>query len=130
MGTQSSAEVFLTRRAVCTGFARMFERLTELVGLNSVRVYGHGVMTCRDLAVAADVYKHVWNAVEIDGAWYLVDPSWDASPVLDGSDDSNFFFLTPPSDFAYRHLPHNSDWQLLDTPISAAAFWGALAGCD
>jgi transglutaminase/protease-like cytokinesis protein 3 len=101
-----------------------------MVGLNSVRVFGYGVMACRDLDASATGYKHVWNAVEIGGAWYLVDTSWAASPVLDGSDDPNFFFLTPPSSFVHRHLPHDSDWQLLDDPVSNGAFWGGLASCD
>ena len=40
--------------------------------------------------------NHIWNAVEIDGAWYHLDLTWDDPVTNDGSDvlDHTYFLIT------------------------------------
>ena len=59
----------VNRKAVCLGYASTFQLLTELAGLESLTVVG-----------AADVTEdHGWTMVRLNGEWYCVDPTWDAS---------------------------------------------------
>jgi hypothetical protein len=74
--------------------------------------------------------NHAWNAVQIDGGWYLVDATWDAGHI-DGATDSfawhysRSFLFTPPEIFLCTHLPEDPRWQLQPRPIGEAQF-GAL----
>jgi hypothetical protein len=68
---------------------------------------------------------HTWNAVKVGGRWRLVDTTWGAGGI--GGKEfvkrfSDYYFLTPPDQFVFNHLPAEPRWQLLDRPISAAAF--------
>lgn len=125
--TQSPESVFRTRKAVCTGYASTFRHMATLVNLNANEINGYGVMFSYTPGTAYNKYRHVWNSVEINGAWYLVELSWSASQSLDGSSDPSFFFLTNPSDFVYRHLPYDSKWQLLDIAVDENLFWSNLS---
>ena len=69
---------------------------------------------------------HAWNAVKINGAWYLLDSTWGAGYtdeqnnfVFDFDDE---YFLMPPEQFIYTHFPEDAKWQLLSTPISNNEF--------
>jgi hypothetical protein len=80
--------------------------------------------------------NHAWNAVQIDGRWYLLDSTWDAGSVdreTQGFKRHNSeynFFLTNPSHFIYTHLPENSRWQLLESPWSSDEFYTAVGATD
>jgi len=49
---------------VCTGYTKMYELLCDAAGLESLCVTSN---------------EHAWNKVEINGAWYNVDCTWDDS---------------------------------------------------
>lgn len=55
--------------AVCDGYARAYAALLERAGV-----------AC--LVVGSTAMDHVWNLVQLDGAWYHVDVTWD-DPVPD-----------------------------------------------
>ena len=59
---------------------------------------------------------HVWNAVLIDGGWWLIDAYYSAGYV---DKNSNFrkrlnshYFLTDPTLFIFDHYPELEKWQL------------------
>lgn len=67
---------------VCHGYTRAFQYLCYMVGINANIVFGN---------------EHVWNTVNLDGAWYQVDVTWDDPIKADGSSgDGNhkYFNLT------------------------------------
>ncbi len=51
--------------SVCEGYAKSFVYLCHLVGINATTITGYANG------------DHMWNAVEIDKSWYLVDVTWD-----------------------------------------------------
>jgi hypothetical protein len=118
---QDAETVFETRNGVCEGYARLFHALADEVGLESRYLVGDA----RDAGDPADGEPHAWNAIEIDGAWFLVDPTWDAGTV-DGTTFtprySTLYFLTPPDVFVADHFPDNRGWQLRPFPISRGEF--------
>jgi len=63
--------------------------------------------------------NHSWNAVHVDGNWYLLDCHWatrhdDSSDVRTDFDD--YYFLTDPVEMIYSHFPEDAAWQLLESP--------------
>ena len=66
--SHSSAGAFTSGKAVCDGYAAMFQALATKAGLQSVMVLGR----TRGQA-------HAWNVVKVDGKWKLVDSTWNDS---------------------------------------------------
>ncbi len=54
--------------AVCEGYAKAFQYLCYLVGINSTPVSG-----------VANKEAHMWNVVNINGTWYHTDVTWDST---------------------------------------------------
>ncbi len=74
---QTIASVFLQNKTVCEGYSKAFELLCNAVGIDSVIL-----TSC----------VHAWNAVKIDGSWYLIDVTNNAP--------SNRYFLISDSKMA------------------------------
>ena len=64
--SHSTAGAFASGKAVCDGYAGMFQALATKAGLESRLVLGR-----------ADGQRHAWNVVKIDGTWKLVDATWN-----------------------------------------------------
>jgi hypothetical protein len=68
---------------------------------------------------------HEWNAVKINGKWYLVDVTWDAGHVekrtFIKSYSTGWLFLDSRP-FLYSHLPEDSRYQFYVPVLSAADF--------
>ena len=115
------------RRAVCAGYAVLFRALAQAAGLKAEIIRGGSKAPGPAAAIGPDgLLNHDWNAVEIDGAWGLVDCTWGAGR-LDATGRfskhyTDHYFLTPPDLFAYDHLPHDPRWQLLDPPLSKETY--------
>lgn len=123
----SPGEVLKRRRTNCEGYARLFEAVGKLAGLRcaTIRGYVKGWSGTGRWQRARLTY-HSWNAVHAGGAWRLLDCTLGAGYV-DGEgefarDCEDFFFFTPPSEFAYSHLPDAPGWQLLSKPVSRSRF--------
>ena len=68
--SQDLRSIFLQKHALCTGYAKALQYLCDQVGIPCIYANGIGDMGegVQDM--------HAWNAVEIDGTWYWVDPTW------------------------------------------------------
>ncbi len=119
--------VLRRRRAVCSGYAGLAEALGEAMGLEIEVVHGwskgYGYLAGQTFDGPTN---HAWNAVRIDGAWRLMDPTWGAG-YLDASMQfvrrfEEHYFLTDPGSFVFDHLPEAPSWQLLDPPVSGGAY--------
>lgn len=124
---RSAQQVLKDKNAVCGGYAKLMYRLGRLSGLEVVEVIGYSKGYDYKLSDKfRDGPNHAWNAVKVNGNWYLFDATWGA-----GSIDENdrfvrrfqeHYFLTPPESFLLDHLPEESRWQLVDRPISIQEF--------
>ncbi len=116
-----------TGRAVCGGFAGVQQLLGEHADLEirTLEGYGRGLGFTPFGDEPVGRATHAWNAVQIDGAWYLMDPTWDAGTV-EGTTwvrrYSTDYLFVAPEDFAHTHLPEDPAWQLLAQPLDAQAF--------
>ena len=64
------------------------------------------------------VPNHSWNAVKLEGKWYLCDATWaagytDMNTYLFHFDYDDKYFLMPPEKFAETHQPVEESWTLL-----------------
>lgn len=77
-----SQQVFLRlrqqRKTVCTGYAYLIQELSRHAGLRSVIIHGYGRT---GLTPQAREPNHSWNAVELNGRWYLCDATWGSGAV-------------------------------------------------
>ncbi|MGN0614008.1 MAG: transglutaminase domain-containing protein, partial [Porcipelethomonas sp.] len=89
---QSIASVFLQNETVCAGYAKAYELLCNAVGIDAVMITS---------------IIHGWNAVKIDGNWYLVDVT------NDHSDDT--FFLISDSSMKIIDRGLGAKYQLIQT---------------
>ncbi|NTV27719.1 MAG: hypothetical protein HGA93_03440 [Methanothrix sp.] len=122
-GPTNSEDVLKSRKSVCYGYSDIFLSLAKEAGIEAVRISGYGkgygYVPGKNFS---GPFNHAWNAVMINGSWYLMDSTWGAGYV---SEDRKYvrrfddhYFMTPPSQFIYDHYPEDASWQLLDEPVS------------
>lgn len=121
-------DVLRSGKAVCGGYANLFEVIGRRAGLEVITINGYSKGYGYDLDDGLNQkLRHAWNAVKIDGKWHLLDATW-GSGYLDGQTKQNVkqftehYFLTPPETFVYDHFPDDPRWQLLEKPLSQRQF--------
>ncbi|WP_299684748.1 transglutaminase domain-containing protein [uncultured Dokdonia sp.] len=105
------------KETLCTGYAYLIKELSRLAGLECKIVNGYGLdgsMKSKNL----DIPNHSWNAIKLQGKWYLCDATWssgftDVTTELFEFDYDNSFFLMKPSIFIKTHQPVDETWTLL-----------------
>ncbi len=126
-GATNSEDVLKSRKSVCYGYSDLFLSLAGEAGLQAVRIRGYG----KGYGYApgknfTGPFNHAWNGVKINGSWYLMDCTWGAGYVNgEGKYVRKFddhYFMTPPYQFIFSHLPEDERWQLLDKPVSKQEF--------
>ncbi|PNQ75167.1 hypothetical protein C1T31_03255 [Hanstruepera neustonica] len=106
------------KKTICTGYAYMVQELASLANIPCEIVHGYG-KTSTNLISDRDAPNHTWNAVKLDGKWYLCDPTWASG--IQNPETGNFifqyndgYFLSNPTLFAINHYPKDTKWLLLD----------------
>ena len=113
--------VFRRRVAVCSGYTRLFKAMAETIGHRSVYISGKSRFAV-DRLPGTD---HAWNAVQIEGDWYLIDLTWNAGYVEGRKFIKRYqtdYLFPPPEVFGLTHLPKDPAWQLVPTPVSRGEF--------
>ena len=119
-------EVLKQRKAVCQGYADLFQEMCRLVNIPSRIVPGYSKGFGYQGNETFDHADHAWNAVRVDGQWHLLDVTWASGGINDQlkfvKNYQDRFFLTDPSVFIQDHMPLDPMWQLLGCPVSMSAF--------
>lgn len=113
-------EVLKDKKGVCQHYSVLFDALCQYAGIKSYIIAG---ITSQNGTIAN--LSHSWNAVYINGNYYLVDATWAAGNVTNGKFKQEFndsFFLISPSEFIKTHIPFDPIWQFLDNPITQKEF--------
>ncbi|WP_299338848.1 transglutaminase domain-containing protein [uncultured Psychroserpens sp.] len=110
------------KRTICTGYAYLIKELSNLANLNCEIVHGYGKTSTTNLE-RLDAPNHSWNAIELDGKWYLCDPTWASGIPNSETNEFKFYyndgyFLTNPQLFAINHFPVNNKWMLLEEALA------------
>ncbi len=120
----SPKETLTSRQVLCSGYAILYHALTSEMGLESIIIGGYTKGFGYSLG-DIDEAKHAWNAVKLNGAWYLVDPTWGSGSLQENQFVRQFnpyFFGSPPDQFLYTHFPFKDEWQLLPQPKTKTEF--------
>ena len=115
-----AAKVLRDKRAVCDGYARLFKSLCDHAGLTSQIITGYA-RTRYEIAGKGFRSNHTWNAVKIEGSWYLLDVTWASGYLLRSTDEfvrqyDDYYFLTTPEKFIEHHYPDDPKWALMENP--------------
>lgn len=111
--------VLKRRKALCGGYAFLFQALCKEVGIKAEVIHGYSkkyIPTSKKRKI-----DHTWNAVKLNGSWKLLDITMARSMSRTGKPDT-FWFDTAPSDFIKTHYPEDIKWALVSRPISFLEF--------
>lgn len=102
IGTYTIYGALVEKRCVCEGYTRAFKYLADAAGITSIMMQGTGTNS------QGKTEKHAWNAVKINGIWYLLDATWD-DPIIVGrgrilASTHYKYFLKGSSDFNKDHI--------------------------
>ncbi len=154
LSKMNASEVLTKRQSVCDGFATLFADLSHEAGLEVKTIEGFAKGYVGQGTHHFDKPNHMWNAIQVDGKWRMIDATWGAGYVVDGKYKkvlSEAFFMVPPEQLVFSHFPKDDSWQLQHTPhlsqkefealpevkttffnneISALAAWETLSNPD
>lgn len=82
------------RVGLCIDYANLMDTLCRLSGITNVSVYGYAKDEIFDVNDSLYLDNHAWNAVRLDGRWYVYDVTWAS-----GRPEYHF---TKFSEFIYR----------------------------
>lgn len=113
-------DILRRRKAICMGYADLFEAMANLAELEAATVDGYSKGTATSIADLSEP-DHSWNAVKLQGNWYLLDATWGSSLAqndLDYTTINEDYYLSDPAIFLETHLPIVPFWQLNNCPIN------------
>lgn len=87
-------------KAVCEGYAKLFQYLCYCTGINSTQIFG-----------TSNGSNHMWNAVKVDNEWYQVDVTWNDT---NSATVSYYGFFNLTSD--QMGIDHKSDSTNINVP--------------
>ena len=121
---QDYASVLKKRKAVCSGYAGLFNKMCELAGIESIGIQGYSKGFGYTGKIGKDT-DHEWNAVRIGNKWYLIDVTWDAGHVdrrtFIKRYSTEWLFLDSRP-FLYSHLPQTERLQFHAPTLTAEDF--------
>lgn len=117
---QSISERIFSGKAVCEGYAKIYEAIAQAAGLEVLVVTGHGKGYGFSLVKPGQPVPppnptgHAWNAVRIDGGeWKLLDACWGAGNVSKDRAEryekrfTPVMFTMSNEEFGERHFPQD-----------------------
>ncbi len=117
--------VLRKKRTVCAGYSKLFQQMCFSVGLECEIISGWARGSKREIGKElGKKTTHAWNAIKLDGQWYLCDVTWAAGYTNGPEFHQDFvdaYFCTPPQLFLNNHYPEDKKW-FLTTSISKKKF--------
>ena len=109
----------------CSGYCRLFKELLKIFNIKSVLVHGCG--RTYSLSPKAKTENHEWNAIKLNGEYYLCEVTWGSGKVENGKfipSYNTYYFCCLPCQFIQTHLPSKDleKWQLLSKKITQNDF--------
>lgn len=99
---------------VCNAYTITYSRMLDAVGISNMTVTG----TATDKN-SGTTGSHAWTLVQLDGAWYHVDTTWD-DPIPDGRERHTYFCLTDEQ-IAEDHVWNTSNYPAANGSLTSTA---------
>jgi transglutaminase/protease-like cytokinesis protein 3 len=120
------SDIVKKRKAICGEYSMLFKYMCDAAHIKCEYITGYGKTCCltKLLFLTGAESNHSWNAVMINGKWYLLDVTWAATCMINNgkrewSARNDFYYLCPPEKFIKDHHPDEDQWQLLAVPLTA-----------
>lgn len=122
-----ASKVLKKRRALCEGYATLYQEICKLLDIECVIVPGTAKRFASEIGKKDLPSNHAWNAIKIEGRWQLVDITWaagsvDFSKMLFRKEYKSAYFSCSPEEFALKHYPDDSNYLLLKRAFSKEDF--------
>ncbi|OJJ13919.1 hypothetical protein BKI52_44950 [marine bacterium AO1-C] len=127
------AKVFRTllreKKTVCTGYAYLIKTLASLADIECKIIDGYGRSVNTNVGTSS-IPNHSWNAVKLNGRWYLCDATWSSGEIHKPAnkfihDYNDGYFLANPTLFVQNHYPLDTTWVLMDKKPTFTDFLNA-----
>ncbi|NME69122.1 transglutaminase domain-containing protein [Flammeovirga aprica] len=110
------------KTAVCDGYSKLYKAVCDQLSIECEVVEGFSRVYLSDLNRKFQNPDHAWNAIKIDGKWYLVDVTWGAG-YLDESmkfvwEYEPLYFKGSPEVFFRNHYPSDTKWLFLNKSLT------------
>jgi hypothetical protein len=121
---QDYVSVLKKKKAVCSGYTNLMNRMCELASIESIGINGYS----KGFGYAGKIGRntdHAWNAVHIGNKWYLIDVTWDAGPVERRTFIKRYsteWLFLDSRPFLYSHLPEEEACQYYAPVLTADDF--------
>lgn len=114
-------------KGVCEDYSYLFLYMCQSVGIEAKYITGVSKQNAHQIGSFPKRSSHAWNAVKIEGKWFLLDPTWAAGIVNHKTGKftrvfNEGFYLVDPKFFILSHFPEDEKWQLLEQSISKKEF--------
>lgn len=142
---RSTKKILKTHKALCGGFAELFNEMCFESGIASEEVIGYTKSWNYEPYDSLIRAEHAWNVVKVDGSWRPIDLSWSTGYTERKKQKfrkrlylwfnipykikykfinelTYKYMFTSPDVFVKSHLPLQPYWQLLTTPVPIIAF--------
>ena len=110
-----------TRKGICENYAALFTEIAGGCGIKSFVIEGYTKQNG-----FADYIPHAWSAANVDGTWFMFDPTWGSGYINGGKfykKINNEYFKTPPSTLIKSHIPFDYLFQLVNYPVTNQEFY-------
>jgi hypothetical protein len=127
-GDNSAEGVLKSKKAVCAGYANLYEFLGKKMGLEIFKVGGYSKNADdeQEWYFVNEEPGHAWNAIRIKGEWKIFDATWGA-----GNGDSdrrgklvftkkykNNWFNLSPYEAIFTHYPEDTSFMFTNPKIT------------
>lgn len=106
------------RSGICQHYAELFHYLISELDYPSYVISGFSNHTPGN--------SHAWNAVKMNGSWYLFDPTFASGGVTSSGrfikEYDERWYKVRPDQFIKTHMPYDYIWQFQSSPISFKSF--------
>lgn len=120
-----AGSVLKSRKSVCEGYSNLFEALCNVGGIKAVKISGYAKGYGYKNGDKFANSNHAWNAVQLDGQWLMIDSTWGAGFTEKRTFAkrlNEFYYLTPPEVLIFSHLPKESQYQYIKSPVTKEQF--------
>ena len=116
--------VLKTKKAICSGYSNLLQDICNHAMLECEVIVGYAKSGGTSIGEFKET-NHAWNAIKLNGDWYLVDATWAAGYVDKRKfikEFDEYYFLAEPNEFMYRHYPEDPKWFLTETSLKKKEF--------
>jgi transglutaminase/protease-like cytokinesis protein 3 len=103
------------KKTMCTGYAYLIKEMCFIANIECKIIDGYARSSETNINVL-ELVNHSWNAVKLNGKWYLCDATWASGYMINGvhfvKEYNDGYFLTDPILFAKNHYPLYKKWFL------------------